>query len=135
MLRSLSKARAVALALLLAWPAVVQPALADCKVHRGDHVVLYSTMDDPSVLVWDSRARLRAYHAASFDEAQAMLAHAILVSAGTHATVISCFPGAVASPLFHEPDDAIGVIITTGPQHGLARWVLGSDVRAKKSGH
>ena len=48
-------------------------ALADCRVHRGEHVVLYSTTDDPSVLMWDSRTRLREYHAASFDEAQAML--------------------------------------------------------------
>ena len=69
-----------------------RPALADCKVHRGDHVVLYSTTDDPSVLIWDSRARLREYHAASFDAAQAMLPHAVLVSPGTHATVVSCVP-------------------------------------------
>ena len=67
-------------------------ALADCKVHRGDHVVLYSTTDDPSVLLWDSRARLREYHAASFDEAQAMLPHAFLVAPGTRANVISCVP-------------------------------------------
>ena len=86
------------------------PALADCKVHRGDHVVLYSTTDDPSVLVWDSRSRLRDYHAASFDEAQAMLPHAILVAPGTHATVISCVPNYVESPIFQTPDDAIGVV-------------------------
>ncbi len=32
-----------AAALLLAWLAAIQPALADCKVHPGDNVVLYST--------------------------------------------------------------------------------------------
>ena len=120
----------IALALLLVWLAAVAPALADCKVHRGDHVVLYSTTDDPSVLIWDSRARLREYHAASFDVAQAMLPHAVLVSPGTHATVISCVPAYVDSPIFEKPDDAVGVLISTGPQRGRTLWVLGSDVRA-----
>lgn len=120
----------IALALLLVWLAAVAPALADCKVHRGDHVVLYSTTDDPSVLIWDSRARLREYHAASFDVGQAMLPHAVLVSPGTHATVISCVPAYVESPIFEKPDDAVGVLISTGPQRGRTLWVLGSDVRA-----
>ncbi|MGB8909378.1 MAG: hypothetical protein WCC84_11580 [Candidatus Cybelea sp.] len=120
----------LALALLLVWLAAVAPALADCKVHRGDHVVLYSTTDDPSVLIWDSRARLREYHAASFDAAQAMLPHAVLVSPGTHATVVSCVPAYVESPIFEKPDDAVGVLISSGPQRGRTLWVLGSDVRA-----
>lgn len=119
----------VALALMLLWLAAVAPAGADCKVHRGDHVVLYSTTDDPSVLIWDSRARLREYHAASFDEAQAMLPHALLVAPGTRATVVSCVGNFVESPIFHAPDDAIGVEILSGPQRGITRWVLGSDAR------
>ena len=49
----------VLLALIACWCSRRTAALADCKVHRGDHVVLYSTTDDPSVLMWDSRARLR----------------------------------------------------------------------------
>ena len=118
-----------AFGLLALWLAAAGPALADCKVHRGDHVVLYSTTDDPSVLIWDSRSRLRDYNAASFDEAQAMLPHAVLVAPGTRANVISCIPGYVESPIFPAPDDAIGVVITSGPQRGLTRWVLGSDVR------
>jgi hypothetical protein len=118
-----------ALALLALWAAAFGTAPADCRVHRGDHVVLYSTTDDPSVLIWDSRTRLRAYNAASFDVAQAMLPHAILVAPGTHATVISCVAGYVQSPIFPAPDDAIGVAISTGPDRGLIRWVLGSDVR------
>jgi hypothetical protein len=104
-------------------------AWADCRVHRGEHIVLYSTTDDPSVLMWDSRARLREYHAASFDEAQAMLPHALLVSPGTHADVVTCISGYVLSPLFATPDDAIGVSITSGSLKGIVRWVLGSDVR------
>jgi len=104
-------------------------AWADCHVHKGEHVALYSTTDDPSVLIWDSRARLRDYHAASFDEAQAMLPHALLVSPGTHGDVVSCIPGYVVSPLFRTPDDAVGVSITNGSSKGAVRWVLGSDVR------
>jgi hypothetical protein len=120
--------RSAALALLLL-AATLAPAAADCRLHRGEHVVLYSTTDDPSVLIWDSRDRLREYHAASFDEAQAMLPHALLVSPGTRAVVVSCVSNYVESPIFHTPDDAIGVVISNGPQRGLTRWVLGSDVR------
>jgi hypothetical protein len=104
-------------------------AWADCHVHKGEHVALYSTTDDPSVLVWDSRSRLREYHAASFDEAQAMLPHALLVSPGTRGYVVTCIPGYVASPLFATPDDAVGVSIASGSSKGAVRWVLGSDVR------
>jgi hypothetical protein len=104
-------------------------AWADCHVRKGEHVVLYSTTDDPSVLMWDSRTRLREYHAASFDEAQAMLPHALLVSPGTHGDVVTCISGYVASPLFAMPDDAIGISITSGSSKGAIRWVLGSDVR------
>jgi hypothetical protein len=121
--------RNAALALLLLLAATLASASADCRLHRGEHVVLYSTTDDPSVLIWDSRERLREYHAASFDEAQAMLPHALLVSPGTRAVVVTCVAGYVESPVFHSPDDAIGVVISTGSQRGITRWVLGSDVR------
>ena len=127
--------RKAALALALWWLATLAPAAADCRLHRGDKVVLYSTTDDPSVLIWDSRARLREYHAASFDEAQAMLPHAILVSPGTHATVMSCVANSVQSPIFHAPDDAIGVVISSGPQRGTIRWVRGLDVRLPHGNH
>lgn len=127
--------RKTAALLLIALLAAAQPALADCRLHRGERVVLYSTTDDPSVLLWDSRARLRAYHAASFDEAQAMLPHAVLVAPGTRAAVISCVANYVVSPIFHEPDDAVGVVIMSGPQHGLTRWVLGSDIRSMPHSH
>jgi hypothetical protein len=98
---------------------------------RYEHVVLYSTTDDPSVLMWDSRARLREYHSASFDVAQAMLPHAVLVSPGTHGDVVTCLPGYVVSPLFASPDDAVGVTLSSGPLKGTVRWVLGSDVRPR----
>jgi hypothetical protein len=121
--------RNAALALLMLLAGTLASASADCRLHRGQHVVLYSTTDDPSVLIWDSRERLREYHAASFDEARAMLPHALLVSPGTRAVVVTCVAGYVESPVFHSPDDAIGVVVSTGPQRGLTRWVLGSDAR------
>jgi hypothetical protein len=127
--------RKLAFAFVWLWLVPAQIALADCRLHRGDHVVLYSTTDDPSVLVWDSRARLRAYHAASFDEAQAMLPHAALVAPGTRATVISCVSNYVESPIFTRPADALGVVITSGTQRGVTRWVLGTDVRQLPSVH
>lgn len=124
--------RAVSLLLLLLWGAA-PAAASDCKTHRGDKVVLYSTTDDPSVLLWDSRARLRTYYGASFDEAQALLPHSILVSPGTRATIISCVAGYIESPMFAQPEDAVGVVISSGPQRGVTRWVLGSDVRSMTS--
>lgn len=118
-----------ACAVLVVWLISAPGASADCRLHRGDRVALYSTTDDPSVLIWDSRARLRAYNAASFDEAQAMLPHAVLVSPGTRAIVVSCVAGYVQSPISAQADDAVGVVIVSGPQRGITRWVLGSDVR------
>ncbi|HLX26325.1 MAG TPA: hypothetical protein VKR05_04985 [Candidatus Cybelea sp.] len=127
--------RVASLLLVVLWVAAPATARADCKAHRGDRVVLYSTTDDPSVLIWDSRARLRAYFGASFDEAQAMLPHSVLVAPGTRATVISCVAAYIESPIFAQPEDAVGVVISSGPQRGVTRWVLGSDVRSMSSGH
>lgn len=127
--------RAASLLLVVLWVSTPAAVRADCKAHRGDRVVLYSSTDDPSVLIWDSRARLRAYYGASFDEAQAMLPHSILVAPGTRASVISCVGGYIESPIFAQPEDAVGVVISSGPQRGVTRWVLGSDVRSMSSGH
>jgi hypothetical protein len=127
--------RVLSLLLVAVWVTMPVAAWADCKEHRGDKVVLYSTTDDPSVLIWDSRARLRAYYGASFDEAQAMLPHSILVAPGTRATVISCVASYIVAPIFEQPEDAVGVTISSGPRRGVTRWVLGSDVRSMPHGH
>ena len=105
------------------------PALADCTVHVGDHVVLYGSGDDPFVLVWDSRIRLRDYHAATFDEAKQLAPRARLADPGTRAVVIECVPDFVQSRLLEHPDDAIGIIIVSGPLRGKSGWVLSSDIR------
>ncbi len=113
----------------VAFLAATTNAWADCKVHAGNGVVLYGTTEDPSVLAWDSRTRLRDYQDAPFAEARAMLSHAQLISPGTNAEVTSCVPSYVSSPLFAAPQDAIGVTITSGQLRGKTGWVLGSDVR------
>jgi hypothetical protein len=119
-------------ALMLALFAVLGlalPALAQCKLHHGDLVVLYSSADDPDVLVWDSRFRLRDYHAASFDEAQQLLPHAFLAPSGTHATIESCVPEFVQPSVLNPAADAVGIVIIAGPHRDQRGWVLGTDVR------
>lgn len=115
---------AVLLALLCALPAA-----AACQLHARERVVLFGAGDDPGVLLWDSRFRLRAYHAASFDEAQDMIARALLVTAGTRAIVIGCIPQFVQPRYGLTLQDAVDVRILTGPLRGRSGWVLGSDAR------
>lgn len=100
-----------------------------CKLHLGERVVLYGSGDDPDVLAWDSRFRLRAYHGASFDEAQQLLTHAVLVSAGTRAQVIACVAGFIPAHSFDTPEDAIGIMILNGPDKGIGKWVISTDAR------
>ena len=124
-MRRLPSALLLVLALAMA---IAAPAYAQCKLHVGDHVVLYSSGDDPDVLVWDSRFRLRDYHAASFDEAQQLLPHALLIAADARAIIEACVPDFVA-PSLSTPADAVGIRIVTGPHRGYRGWVLGTDVR------
>lgn len=102
-------------------------ASAACRVHT--RVVLFGIGDDPGVFLWDSRFRLRAYHMASFDEAQALVRHASLISPGTRAEVLACWANFVQPKYRLSPDDAVDVRVLTGAQRGRTGWVLGSDVR------
>ncbi|MGA8534513.1 MAG: hypothetical protein WB615_10435 [Candidatus Tumulicola sp.] len=106
-------------------------ALAQCKLHRGDVVVLYSSADDPDVLVWDSRFRLLDYRTASFDEAKQLLPHAWLAPSGTRAAIESCMPDFVRPTLLYPAADAVGVVIIAGPHRDQRGWVLGTDVRRR----
>jgi hypothetical protein len=119
-----------AIAFTLALAARASAAGSECRLHGGDKVVLYSSSgSDPSVLLWDSPVRLRAYNAATYDEAQAMAERATLVAPGTRALVASCRANFVQSPYSDSPDDAVGITIITGPQRGHNFWVLASDIR------
>lgn len=105
-------------------------ASAHCSVQRYDRVVLYGTTDDPDVLVWDARIRMRGYVDGSFDEMNALLPHARLTPPGTRAVVQVCISDYVQPSYKKTPDDAIGVLILSGPLRGLYGWILGSDIRA-----
>lgn len=112
--------------LLLLTPAA---AFADCRVNVNQHVALFGTTDDPDVFVWDSRFRLRDYEGGTFDRMQALLPHALLVRPGTRATVESCVANFVQPKYQEKPEDAVGIVITSGPLRGQRGWVLGSAVR------
>jgi len=114
------------LLLLLLVPAV---ARADCHVRANERIVLFGTTDDPDVFVWDSRFRLRDYESGTFDQMRALLPHATLVRPGTRANVMSCVPNFVQSKYVSQPDDAIGIVIITGPLRGQRGWVTGSAIR------
>ncbi len=120
-----------AFAIVLACVAMMQgAAAAQCTLHSGARVVLYGTSDDPDVFVWDSRFRMRAYARGSFDQARALLPHALLVEAGTRARIVSCVAGFVESKYSDRPDDAIGIVIVNGRYRGRGGWVLQTDVRS-----
>ncbi len=119
----------VGCALVFALLAVIaaSPARASCGMHAGEQVVLFGAGDDPMVLLWDSRFRLRAYHLASFDEIQALLPRALLASGGTRAIVLSCIPRYVQPRYALTLDDALYVRILSGALHGRSGWIIGSD--------
>ncbi len=121
--------RAVSLFAMLVLLLVPNLALADCRVHQNDRVVLYGTTDDPDVFVWDSRFRLRDYEGGTFDQMKALLPHATLVRPGTRAVVESCVSDFVQSKYVPQPDDAIGIVITAGPLRGQRGWVSGTAIR------
>ncbi len=139
--------KAVASILMLAAFAYMQPALAHapgakgapphggCKVQVGDRVALYGTSDDPDVFIWDSRFRMRDYEGGSFDQMRALLPHATLAPAGTRATVEACVDNFVQSKYLSTPDDAVGVVVTSGPLRGKRGWVVGDAIRVIWSHH
>jgi hypothetical protein len=125
--------RAVSMLAVLLLLLVPNLALADCRVHPNDRVVLFGTTDDPDVFVWDSRFRLRDYEGGTFDQMKALLPHATLVRPGTRAVVESCVSDFVQSKYVPQPDDAIGIVITAGPLRGQRGWVIGTAIRPMPS--
>lgn len=106
------------------------PSRGTCRLHPSQKIVLYGAGDDPGVFLWNSQFRLRAYHVATFDEAQTMVLRALLVSGGTRAVVVRCLKDYVTAPYGLGLDDAVDVRITSGPLRGRTGWIAGSDVRA-----
>lgn len=116
---------------VFALAALVAPAIAapQCHAARGMQVTLFGGVDDPDVLVWDSRGRLVSYGAGSTDTRQFLLPHALLNRPGTRAVVQSCVAGIVHSKFRTDADDAIGVQIVSGKYRGRYGWVSSSDIR------
>jgi hypothetical protein len=106
-------------------------AAQECRAVHGMTIVLFGGVDDPDVLVWDSRDRLISYGAGSTDTRKFLLPHALLNRPGTRAVVQTCVKGAVHSKFRLDADDAVGVLITSGKYRGRYGWVSSADIRGK----
>jgi len=106
-------------------------AAQQCHAVRGLQVMLFGGVDDPDVLVWDSRDRLVSYGAGSTDTRKFLLPHALLNRPGTRAVVQSCIGGLVHSKFRMDADDAVGVLIVSGKYRGRYGWVSSSDIHGR----
>lgn len=111
--------------------AALASAAPQCHAVRGMQVTLFGGVDDPDVLVWDSRDRLVSYGAGSADTRQFLLPHALLNRPGTRAVVQTCLAGVVHSKFRMDADDAVGVQIVSGRYRGRYGWVSSSDIRGR----
>jgi hypothetical protein len=102
-----------------------------CHASRGMHVTLFGGVDDPDVLVWDSRDRLVSYAGGSSDSRKFLLPHALLNRPGTKAVVVSCRAGIVHSKFSTDEEDAVGVLILSGKYRGRYGWVSSSDIHGR----
>ncbi len=106
-------------------------AAQQCHAERGMQITLFGGVDDPDVLVWDSRDRLISFGAGSTDARKFLLPHALLNRPGTRAVVEVCISGAVHSKFRMDADDAIGVLIVSGKYRGRYGWVSSSDIHGR----
>jgi hypothetical protein len=124
--------RGVALSMALFVSGVSSAAAAQqCHAVRGMLVTLFGGVDDPDVLVWDSRDRLISYGIGSTDTRKFLLPHAFLNRPGTRAVVQSCVSGIVHSKFRMDADDAIGLLIVSGKYRGRYGWVSSADIHGK----
>lgn len=122
---------AIVAAVLIAAAGAFSLAAQPCHAARGMHVTLFGGVDDPDVLVWDSRDRLISYGAGSTDTRKFLLPHALLNRPGTLAVVQTCKGGVVHSKFSMDAEDAIGVLIMTGKYRGRYGWVSSSDIHGR----
>jgi hypothetical protein len=106
-------------------------AAQQCHAAHGMQITLFGGVDDPDVLVWDSRDRLISYGAGSADTRKFLLPHAFLNRPGTRAVVQTCIGGAVHSKFRMDADDAVGVLILTGKYRGRYGWVSSADIHGQ----
>jgi hypothetical protein len=120
--------RILALLLAVAFGCVGVFAAEACHASKGTPITLFGGVDDPDVLVWDSRDRLIAYSVGSADARQFLLPHAMLNRPGTRARVVSCYVNVVHPKFTTDAADAIGVIIMSGRYKGRYGWVSSADI-------
>lgn len=123
--------RVLAAALLCAAAIPCAGGARPCHAGRGMRVMLFGGVDDPDVLVWDSRDRVVDYAAGSTDARQFLLPHALLNRPGTRAIVQSCVSGIVHSKFRTDTEDAVGILIVSGKYRGRYGWVSSSDIHGK----
>lgn len=123
--------RALLAATLCLCAAAYAAGSPQCQAQRGMHITLFGGVDDPDVLVWDSRDRLISYGEGSTDAREFLLPHALLNRPGTKAVVLSCDARVVHSKFHMDADDAIGVLIISGRYHGRYGWVSSADIHGK----
>jgi hypothetical protein len=122
-------AKRILAALLVALLSAPGIALADCHVVKGQRVSLFGGVDDPDVLVWDNKERLVEYAGGSSDTRRFLSSHAVLARPGTWATVQECVANIVHPKFRFAAEDAIGVMIMSGPYRGKYGWVTAGDLR------
>ncbi len=119
-----------AVAAILALLCALLPLASSAQCLRsGTKVALLGSADDPDVFVWDSRYRLAVYQTGTYDAARALLPHAWVLHPGTRAVVVACAPGYVHPRFSAGTDDAVGIILLSGPYRGRSGWVTASDLR------
>jgi hypothetical protein len=112
------------LLLLLPGPA---PRAGETCLPNGQYVLLKSNRLDPDVFVWDARLRLVNYAAGEWKNTQDVLDHTLLSKPGTRAIVIACEPQVIRFRYEQPIQDAVGLKIVSGPQHGRYGWVASDD--------
>jgi hypothetical protein len=114
------------------------PADADagpCSLSTGAAVVLRASDFDPDVLVWDSRQREMDYDGGNLKDTAEVLSHTLLSAPGTRAVVVACDPGSSKPRYAPEPEDTIGIKITSGPNRGRYGWVSSGDAHPAPPAH
>jgi hypothetical protein len=102
-------------------------ASADCPPGQGQRVILAAEGANPDVFVFDSRERLARYVSGTWTSTKDIMAHTVLVSAGTLALVLQCRPGEVRVPYASSSLDVYGVRLLSGSHANRYGWVVGSD--------
>lgn len=105
-----------------------------CAAPAGARVMLRASDYDPDVFVWDAKSRVVDYTAGIWRGVDDVLRHAVLAKGGTQGIVVACETGIVHAKYARDDADAVGIKLTTGPNHGHYGWVTSSDIHPLAQG-